>query len=77
MKKGRHGGGYDGGSGGMRGATGGLLGGQKQARIEPRVSARPSSPAKAGGGRIEYTFGGSTARPPFCNVPVRPYRSPK
>ena len=26
---------------------------------------------------IEYPFGGSTARPPFCNVPVRPYRSPK
>ena len=26
---------------------------------------------------IEYPFGGSTARHPFCNVQVRPYRSPK
>ena len=51
-EKGRHYDGFDAGSGGMRGATGGLLGGQKQARLEPRVSARPSSPAKAGGGRI-------------------------
>ena len=48
MKKGRHYDGFDGGSGGMRGATGGFLGGQKQARIEPRVSARPSSPASGG-----------------------------
>ena len=72
MKKGRH---YD-GSGGMRGATGGLLGGQKQARLEPRIQHAPA-PLQAGGGRIEYPFGGSTARPPFCNVPVRPYRSPK
>ena len=48
MKKGRHDGGFDGGSGGMRGATGGFLGGQKQARIEPRIQARPSSPASRG-----------------------------
>ena len=77
MKKGRHCDGYGGGSGGMRGATGGLLGGQKQARLEPRVSARPSSPACSrgradskrfaqGAGGLNTPSGGAPPAPHFA-----------